>query len=316
MTKIADMNYEQIAGLTLPMSRLVMGAGLSMNGDVALRHAAFDQFLAFGGNAFDTAHIYGNGDAERALGAWLGLRDNRRRVLLIGKGAHPDEHWQARINPLSIAMDLEESLERLRTAYIDLYLLHRDDPAVPVGEIVTCLNEHQRAGRIRAFGGSNWTPERIDAVNNYALEHNMAPFVASSPQFSLAAVNEFLFPGCLAVSTADRDWYVQRQFPLLAWSSQAQGFFSGRYSPNDRSNEKMARVWYSAENFTRLDRAGALGRERGVTANTIALAYVLCQPFPTFAIIGPRSVDQLTASMAALEIQLTPDEVRWLNLEH
>ncbi len=103
--------------------------------------------------------------------------------------------------------------------------------------------------------------------------------------------------------------------PLLAWSSQAQGFFSGRYTPDDRSNQKMAQVWFSTENFTRLERAVALGRQKEVSANAIALAYVLCQPFPTFAIIGPRSVDQLTASMDALDIQLTPDELDWLNLE-
>lgn len=309
------MNYGHIAAPAMPMSRLIMGAGLLMTHDVELSHAGLDRFVELGGNAFDTAHVYGNGYAERALGAWLSLRNNRRGVLLIGKGAHPDEHWTSRVTPQAISADLDESLERLQTDYIDLYLLHRDDPSVPVDEIVACLDEHQRAGRIHAFGGSNWTPDRVDAANRYALNHNMAQFVASSPQFSLATVNEFRFPGCLAVSTADRAWYVRHQFPVLAWSSQAQGFFSGRYTPDDRSNEEKVRIWFSAENFTRLDRAKALGLQRGVSANTIALAYVLCQPFPTFAIIGPRSLDQLNASMDALEIQLTPNEVRWLNLE-
>jgi 1-deoxyxylulose-5-phosphate synthase len=310
------MNYEHIAGLVMPMSRLIMGAGLAMTRDVELSHAGFDRFVALGGNAFDTAHVYGNGYAERALGAWMSLRNNRRSMLVIGKGAHPDERWTSRVSPEAISLDLSESLERLRTDYIDLYLLHRDDPAVPVDEIVACLNEHQRAGRIHAFGGSNWTTDRIAAANRYALTHHMAPFVASSPQYSLATVNEFPLPGCLAISTADRAWYVSHQFPVLAWSSQAQGFFSGRYTPDDRSNEEKARVWFSAENFARLDRAKTLGLQKEVSANTIALAYVLCQPFPTCAIIGPRSIDQLSASMDALEVQLTADEVRWLNLEN
>ena len=307
------MNYAEIAGMTMPVSRLIMGASLCTTEDMELTCAAFDRFVACGGNAIDTAHVYGGGRAERALGKWLQMRKNRQSVVVVGKGAHPDEHWASRINPSAIAADLAESLERLQTDYIDLYLLHRDDPSVPAGEIVECLNEHQRAGRIRAFGGSNWSPDRFTQANTYALEHQLVPFVASSPQFSLATMNEPPLPGCVALSDADQEWYARHQFPVLAWTSQARGFFSGRYSPDDRASEEMVRIWFSPENFSRLERAGELGRQRGVSANTVALAYVLCQPYPTFAIIGPRSLDQLNASMEALEIRLSPEEVRWLN---
>jgi aryl-alcohol dehydrogenase-like predicted oxidoreductase len=310
------MQYGHIAGLATPVSRLILGSSPYSTRDMAQTCAALDQFVTLGGNAVDTAHVYGGGDAERAVGMWLRARDKRGQVIVIGKGGHPDEHWVPRIHPMAIASDLGESLERLQTGYIDLYLLHRDDPAVPVGEIVECLNEHLRAGRIRAFGGSNWTPERLAAANAYALQGGLVPFVASSPQFSLAHLHEYPYLGWIAATgAASRQWYTTQQFPLLAWSSQAQGFFGGRYAPDDRSNAAMVQAWHSAENFERLERAKQLGQEKGVPANAIALAFVLCQPFPSFAIVGPRSLEQLTASVGALEIRLSPEELRWLNLD-
>ena len=87
------MEYWKIAGVDRPISRLVMGSSLCSTQDLARMCTVFDHFVALGGNALDTAHVYGGGDAERALGMWLRLRDNREQVVLIGKGGHPDEHW-------------------------------------------------------------------------------------------------------------------------------------------------------------------------------------------------------------------------------
>src|SRR5947209_17905962 len=104
--------------------------------------------------------------------------------------------------------------------------------------------------------------------------------------------------------------------PLFAWSSQAGGFFTGRYTPDNLENEDMVRVYYNEGNWERLRRATELGRKKGgFTANQVALAWVLHQPFPVFALIGPHSVEELNSSVSALELELTPDEVRWLNLE-
>jgi aryl-alcohol dehydrogenase-like predicted oxidoreductase len=235
-------------------------------------------------------------------------------MVIIGKGAHHDARGP-RVNPAAIASDLEESLALLGTDYIDLYLLHRDDPTVPVGEIVTCLNEHYQAGRMRAFGGSNWSHQRLGEALDYAGAHGLVPFVASSSNFSLAVMNEPPWPGAISATIDGKDWYRERQFPLLAWSSQAQGFFTGRAAPENYSDAEMVRVWYNAGNFERLARSSALGKQKGVSANTIALAYVLCQPFPTFALIGPRTQEETRTSTAALEVALTPEELQWLNLE-
>src|ERR687883_280587 len=308
----APMTYGHIPGIDKPVARLIMGSIALTSRDMPFTCAMLDYYVSLGGNAVDTAYHYGE-EVERAIGQWMQLRGNRDQTVIVGKGAHHGPRGP-RVNRDAIASDLAASLERLQTDYIDLYLLHRDDAAVPVGEIVEWLNEHYQAGRIRAFGESNWTTGRLQAAIDYAREHELVPFVASSPNFSLAVWNEPPWKDCLSAAVEGKEWYNERQFPLLAWSSQAQGFFTGRYSPEDRSNPNMVRTWYNEANFERLERARELGRRKGVSANAIALAYVLCQPFPTFALIGPHTLEELRTSCEALRVSLTPEELRWLNL--
>ena len=310
----APMTYGEVAGVGKPLSRLILGTMMFSTRTLPYNLAMLDGFVAAGGTTLDTGHVYGGGDCERAVGQWMKLRGNRDELVIVGKGAHPDASGP-RVRPETIASDLRDSLERLGTDYIDLYLLHRDDPAVPVGELVEALNEHQRAGRVRAFGGSNWTVERLQAANDYAAAHGLTPFTASSPNFSLAVWNEPPWAGCLSASVTGREWYAARNMPLLAWSSQAQGFFTGRYSSEDHSDAEMVRCWYNEANFQRLERARDLGQRKGVSANTIALAYVLRQPFPIYPLIGPRTLEELRTSLEALIVSLTPAEVSWLNLE-
>jgi len=313
------MLYGTIPGLGRPVSRLVLGSmvfRLEPPEAWARTCDLLDQFAALGGNAVDTAHIYGRGESERALGRWLAQRGNRDQMVIITKGAHPAPDWTPRLTPAAIAADLAESLERLGTT-IDLYLLHRDDPAMPVGPIVECLNEHLAAGRIRAMGASNWTPERIQEANEYAAARGLAGFAASSPNLALAVPNKPHWPGTVSIAgdRAALAWYRARQFPVLAWSSQAGGFFSGRFSPDRPEAPRMVQVYDSPGNWERLRRARELAAARGCTPVQVALAWVLHQPFPIFALIGPHSVAELQDSAGALAVHLTPEETAWLNLE-
>ena len=102
---------------------------------------------------------------------------------------------------------------------------------------------------------------------------------------------------------------------LMPWSSQARGFFTGRASPEDKSDPELVRCWYSDDNFRRLERANELAAKRGVPAITVALAWVLNQDFQTFPLIGPRLLSETRTSFLALDLELSPEEVRWLNLE-
>jgi len=102
--------------------------------------------------------------------------------------------------------------------------------------------------------------------------------------------------------------------PLMPWSSQARGFFAVG-DPDYRGDESLVTSWYSDDNFQRLARAKEMAARKGVAPINIALAYVLCQPFPTFPLVGPRSLQETDIAFRALNVELTPDELRWLNLE-
>jgi aryl-alcohol dehydrogenase-like predicted oxidoreductase len=308
------MYYLTIPGLATPLSRIALGTASFSSDDYAQAAGLLDAFVELGGTCIDTAHVYGHGASERAIGRWLAERHNRADVVLIDKGCHPIGGSGPRVTPQAIYADLTESLERLQTDSIDLYLLHRDDERVAVDSLIEALNEECAAGRVRVFGASNWRIERIVAANVYAAQHGLAGFVVSSPNLSLARPKEPMWVGCISLTDADRAWHTAAQFPVVAWSSQAGGFLSGRFSRDDTSNADMLRVWYSDENFERLRRATELGRQKGTGSMSIALAYVLSQPFPTVALVGPATVAELHDSCRALAIDLTADEVAYLDL--
>ena len=315
------MHYGAVAGIDKPISRLVQGTMMVRSDAVEQSFQLLDDVFALGCTTFDTAHGYGQGDCERTFGRWLAARGLREQVVILGKGAHHNQDRQ-RVTPFDITSDLHDSLARLQTNYIDLYLLHRDDPAVPVGPIVEILNEHRTAGRIRAFGDSNWRWTRIVEANEYAYVHGLAPFSASSSHFSLAIQFKEPWPNCVTVTGAgqadERRFYAESQLPLFAWSSLAGGFFSGRFHRNNLVEmssyfDKLCVDCYGyAENFDRLERAEQLAAARGVTLPQVALAYALQQPWNIFTLVGCANGAEFQANCSALGVQLTPAELAWL----
>ena len=307
------MKYGRVAGLDKPVSRLVLGC----DNQRSYSHAAaiFDGFFEQGGNCFDTAYVYQGGLPERLLGQWIKNRPGiREKLVIIGKGAHTPF-----CDPEGLTSQLLQSLERLQTDHVDLYLLHRDNPAIQAAEFVEVLNEHTRAGRIRAFGGSNWSLARVDEANAYAKSRGLQPFAVVSNNFSLARMVDPVWDGCVSASDPEsRAWFEREQLALFAWSSQARGFFLAQtpaafvQSPTEA---EIIRCWHSDDNFERRRRALALAQEKGVEAINVALAYVLCQPFPTFALFGPRTLEEIRTSLPGVVIELTAGERAWLNLE-
>ena len=302
------MTYSKVDGVELPVSRIVMGTLFAKN--VQQAGPVFDEFVSQGGNCFDTARHYG--DAELVFGEWMWERGVREDTVVITKGAHTPE-----CNPAAVTRQLDESLERLQTDFIDIYFLHRDNTRVPVGEFVDVLNEHKDAGRIGVFGGSNWSLERTDEANEYADKNGLSGFSVLSNHMSLARMVEAPWDGCLAASDAEsRAWLAEQQMPLFPWSAQARGFFvHGRAGVDLLDDPELVRCWYSDDNFERLARVRSIAEKQGVDAVSVALAYVLNQQSPTFPLMGPVSVEEARSSLAALDVELSPDDVQWLNLE-
>jgi predicted dehydrogenase/aryl-alcohol dehydrogenase-like predicted oxidoreductase len=303
------MRYGEIAGVNKVMSRVILG--VDNQPSIAYASAMLDDFYERGGNVFDTAYIYMGGMAEGLLGRWIENRGVREQVVILDKGAHTPF-----CTPKDLDKQFKTSLERLRTDYVDIYCMHRDNPEVPVGEFVDVINEHVRAGRIKIYGGSNWTIERVNAANEHARRTGQQGMAVLSNNFSLARMIQPPWDGCMSASTTEfRQWLTDTQLPLLPWSSQARGFFLPHVTPDFKGDDEVRRCWFADDNFERKRRAQALAERYGVETINIALAYVLQQPFPTFPLIGPRTIEETRSSMRSFEFELTADEVRHLNLE-
>jgi aryl-alcohol dehydrogenase-like predicted oxidoreductase len=314
-----------VPGVDKPISRLVQGTVMVGEDDLEGCFALLDAVVELGGTAFDTARHYGRGN-EATVGRWVRERGLHDQVVIIGKGAHPTPDNPNRVTPEDIAADLDESLRQFGFDTIDLYLLHRDDPKAPVGPIVEALNDHRRAGKIRAFGGSNWSHQRIAEANAYAHKHGLTPFVASSPQFSLVEQVDAPWPGCLSIGGADnaaaREWYEDNAMAVITWSSLAGGFLSGKLTREsdgglpEEAAARARRAYGSDANFERLDRARSLAAELGLTVPQIALAYTLSHPLNLFAITGGETREEFAANADAASVRLSPADLAWLDLRH
>jgi 1-deoxyxylulose-5-phosphate synthase len=320
------VEYNKIKGVEKPVARLLQGTVMLKKAKRDENHKLLDRLLERGFTTFDAAHGYGRGEVERELGLWIKERGIRDDVVILTKGAHPYPPKEPeRVTPEFIRRDLEESLERLQTDFVEIYLLHRDNPDYPVGEIVDVLNEQKELGRIGIFGGSNWSMERIKAANNYATANGLTPFAISSPQFSVAEMIHAPWPGCISVSGEQgevaREWYDANGISLFTWSSLAGGFMTGKFTRDnldtftDDLDTNPIGAYAFENNFQRLDRVKELAQDKGASIPQISLAYVLSHTPQTHAIVAAWEIDQIDDNLRAVDIKLTAEEIAWLELK-
>ena len=331
------MLYGSLPQVKKPISRIVFGTAMqkmfdafrSVYGDapdfdqrLAAAFALLDDMYAEGVNCFDCSDHYG----EEPLGEWLEARGLHDKVVILTKGAHHNK-WRKRITDFDILHDVHNSLAKLKTDHLDIYMLHRDDPSVPVAPIVDVLNRCYDEGKIGAFGVSNWTVERMIEANEYAAKHNLQPFTVASPNFGLAdQVNDPWGGGCITISgpshKADRKWYADNNIPVFAYSTMARGFFSGlvKSSEPEKAGEIVdapgMKGYGCPENFERLRRCEILAAEKGLSVPQVAMAYIFNQrDLDVYALVATSRRENMRMNAEAAEIVLTEDECKWLDLE-
>ncbi|MEV6131678.1 aldo/keto reductase [Streptomyces violaceusniger] len=270
-----------------------------------------DAFVAAGGNFIDTADVYsawvpGNegGESETVLGNWFASRGNRSDVVLATKvgAGYPEPRG---LTSSAIKTGVEESLQRLRTDYIDLYYTHYDDPSVPVEEIITTLDELVREGKVREIAASNVSAERLDAQLAFSTQESLARYIALQPHYNL--VSRDTFEGDLA------DVAARHGLATIPYYSLASGFLTGKYRPGtavDSPRSTGAAKYLETERGQKVLAAlDDVAANHATEPTTVALAWLLAQPTVAAPLASARSVDQLPPLLASVDLKLTQPEL-------
>lgn len=278
-----------------------------------------DHFLEYGGNFIDTAHIYADwipgerASSEHTIGRFLKARGRRHDLVISSKGAHPylDAMDVSRVRPECIRKDLEESLEALQTDYIDLYFLHRDDPNVPVEELLGTLEEARKAGKIRWYGCSNWTLKRMMEADRAAAREEIPGFVCNQLMWSLADINSAGVSDHTLVMM-DRetfDYHRSTGKNVMAFTSIAKGYLSKKAAGREIS-PSLAAQYDNPVN----DRIIELVQEAGLPVSEFALAYLFHQDFRSIPIAAFRTRDQLESGIKSTELTVPRELMEEISL--
>jgi aryl-alcohol dehydrogenase (NADP+) len=269
--------------------------------------------LEAGINFFDTADVYSTGESERITGKLLKELGVRRENLVVATKVHgqmsndPNDRGLSRKHILD---SIDKSLQRLQMDYVDLYQIHRWDYETPIEETLEALNDVVRAGKARYIGASSmFAWQFLKALNTSAL-HGWTNFVSMQNHYNLVYREEEreMIPLC-----------IDQGIGLLPWSPLARGFFAGDRKRGGggetvRSNSDPFgnSLYFRDEDFAVAECVAQVAKERGVSSPQIALAWILSKPYVASPIVGATKMDHLDQAIAALDIQLSGDEIKRL----
>lgn len=326
------MIFRKIENIANPVSAICLGTG--QYGSELDQESSFqllDRFTELGGNFIDTAHVYGAwnkngtnggaGNSEVVIGRWLKQTDLRKQVVIGTKGGHPDfDTKESGMTRPILLRQLQESLDRLQTDFIDIYWLHRDERSIPVSEIFQWLEIPLRNGTIRTLGFSNWRTDRLAEAAQIAKQSGLQVMSQISWSLAQSHFTAKTQPYGEQISMDQKTWtfHKETRLPVAAYNSQAEGFFSEKYdhldfSAADFPRPALAEKYGRHSNLKRRNAAKELANLKGCTTNQIALAWLLHQPFPTVAIAGARTPEQLQDSIGAASVTLTNKDLHRLH---
>lgn len=317
------MDYRRLGSTGLQISRLCLGCGnfggvgsapafWGMGDNEAQAAALMDRAWDAGVTVFDTADAYGGGRSETFIGNWLAGKGAhvRDQLVLTTKVFNPVGPGvnQRGLSRVHILRQIDASLARLRTDRIDLYLTHDVDTATPIDETLEAFDDLRRAGKVLYVGASNITAWRLATALGVSASRGFVRLCEVQSSYSLLdrSAERELLPLCADAGVG-----------FTAYSPLAGGWLTGKYRRDDPYPEgsrmtlrpEPYRHLETSAIFTGLDALAAEARARGVTAGTLALAWVLARPRVDAAIIGARKAAHLDEALAALDLKLTADDV-------
>jgi len=300
------MEFRRLGDSEIVVSEISLGSWLTYSGGIEREQTEACTRRAFelGINFFDTSNVYGSGQAEEAWGEILSGYE-RDSYVLATKVFFPMSETDSGLSAEQIRKQLDASLRRLRTDYVDLYQCHRFDVETPIEETMEALTEAVESGKVREIGFSEWTNEQIEAA--LAVE-GTAKLVSSQPQYNMIwrAPEAELFPLC-----------AEHGIGNIVWSPLAQGVLAGKYQPG-REPPEDSRAASDAMNFAierymdddvlaAVERLAPVAEEAGLTMVQMALAWVLRRDEVSSAIVGASRPEQLDQNVAASGVRLSDD---------
>jgi aryl-alcohol dehydrogenase (NADP+) len=314
------MQYVNLGKTGMKVSRLCLGMmsygskewrAWVLEGDEA--KPFIKRALDAGINFFDTADVYSTGESERITGRlFKDLGVKRENIILATKvnGQMSDDVNDRGLSRKHILDSIDKSLQRMQMDYVDLYQIHRWDYETPIEETLEALNDVVRAGKARYIGASSMFAWQFARSLHISETRGWAKFVSMQNHYNLVYREEEreMIPLC-----------VDQGIGLIPWSPLARGFLAGNRKRGGGGETARANsdpfgnsLYFRDEDFTVAECAAEMAKERGVTSAQIALAWILSKPYVTSPIIGATKMDHLDQAIAALEIQLSEEEIRRL----
>lgn len=312
------MQYRFLGRTGLKVSELCMGTQtFGWVTDETTAHAISDRFVEAGGNFFDTSNTYNQGKAEVMLGNWLKRQVNRSQIIVATKVFFPvsDSPNDSGLSRKHIFDQIDASLQRLQTDYVDLYQMHCWDASTPLEETLQALNDLVHTGKVRYLGASNYTASQLDRAIMLSYMHGLARFECLQPEYSLLirSTEWELLPLCRSEGIG-----------VICWSPLAGGWLSGKYrrdqSPPSGSRVARGDRWddlpeqrESERTWRIIDTLIKIGKARDKTPAQVALNWLLQQPGVTAPIFGARTLKQLEDNLGSVGWALTAEEINQLN---
>lgn len=298
-------SHPSVGGIRLCLGGNVFG----WTADEGASFAVLDKFYEAGGRMIDSAQGYSvwapghvGGESEAMIGKWLDARGVRADMLIatkVGMMGQPGD-----LAPAKVAEELEKSLERLRSDYVDLYYAHRDDESLPLEEVAGGFDALVKAGKVRELGASNFTAERLSAALDVADSNGFAPYGVLQNEYNLVRRGDY--------EGAVQDLCVARGIAALPYFGLAAGFLTGKYRSTDdfaKSPRGSGMDRFFETGLPVLAVMDAIAAETGASHPAIALAWINAQPGIAAPIASARAPEQLDALLEAVSLELSDDQI-------